>query len=112
MFARAIRATAKKSKTNIRSTNQTHTMKCKKCGATNASNEPECWTGCGYIFSKVEILVTKHGLVVDGKEVHTRNRWEAKAIASRLALERGVPWYSQKDNGDLVPVNVGTIIAN
>lgn len=53
--------------------------------------------------SKTEqIVVTKHGLVVDGREVQTRNRWEAKVEAARLSAERGVPWYSLKSNGKLV----------
>lgn len=51
---------------------------------------------------KQAIVVTKHGLVVDGFEVQTRNRWEAKVEASRLSAERGIPWYSLKSNGKLV----------
>ena len=54
---------------------------------------------------KPAIIVTKHGLEVDGREVQTRNRWEAKVEAARLAAERGITWYSQKDSGKLVPQN-------
>jgi len=50
------------------------------------------------------IVVTKQGLFVDGMEVQTRNRWHAKEEAARLSKERGVPWFSQKRDGKLVPV--------
>ena len=54
--------------------------------------------------NKPQIIVTKHGLVVDGREVQTRNRWEAKREAARLSEERGTPWFNLKSNGKLVEV--------
>ena len=52
------------------------------------------------------IIVTKHGLVLDGKEVQTRNRWEAKKEAARIAKERGCSWHSLKKSGKLEEVKL------
>ena len=53
---------------------------------------------------KPKIIVTKHGLQVDGKQVQTSNRNHAKLEAAALAKMHGCSWYSLKKCGKLVEV--------
>jgi hypothetical protein len=53
---------------------------------------------------KPKIIVTKHGLEVNGNQVQTLNRNHAKLEAAALAKIHGCSWYSLKKGGKLQEV--------